>query len=45
MIDNTCGFKRMPFMDGFSGYNQNKIYPDVEKHTSFKMPLGYTATP
>ena len=21
MIDNTCGFERMSFMDGFSGYN------------------------
>ncbi|KAJ8644134.1 hypothetical protein MRB53_005882 [Persea americana] len=21
MIDNTCGFERMTFMDGFSGYN------------------------
>ena len=25
MIDNTCGFERMSFMDGFSGYNQIKI--------------------
>ena len=24
MIDNTCGFERMSFMDGFSGYNQIK---------------------
>ena len=46
MIDNTCGFKRMSFMDGFSGYNQIKIFPDDEKHTSFWTPLGvfcYTA--
>ena len=40
MIDNTCGFERMSFMDGFSGYNQIKIYPDDEKHTSFRTPLG-----
>ena len=26
----------MSFMDGFSGYNQIKMYPDDEKHTSFK---------
>jgi len=26
MIDNTCGFERMSFMDGFSGYNQIKMY-------------------
>jgi len=40
MIDNTCGFERMSFMDGFSRYNQIKMYPDVEKHTSFRTPLG-----
>ncbi|MFG1569959.1 hypothetical protein ACDT16_13830, partial [Staphylococcus aureus] len=28
MIDNTCGFERMSFMDGFSGYNQIKMYPE-----------------
>jgi len=32
MIDNTCGFEQMSFMDGFSGYNQIKIYSDDEKH-------------
>ena len=35
-------------MDGFSGYNQIKMYPDVEKHTSFRTPLGvyyYTVMP
>ena len=40
MIDNKCGFERMSFMDGFSGYNQIKMYPDDEKHTSFRTPLG-----
>ena len=30
MIDNTCGFERMSFMDEFSGYNQIKMYPDDE---------------
>src|SRR5256886_17381465 len=48
MIDNTCGFERMSFMDGFSGYNQIKMYPADEKHTSFRMPLGvycYTVIP
>ena len=33
MIDNTCCFERMSFMDGFSGYNQIKMHPDYEKHT------------
>jgi len=38
----------MPFMDGFSGYNQIKMYLDDEKHTSFRTPLGvycFTVTP
>ena len=48
MIDNTCGFERMSFIDGFSGYNQIKMYPDDEKHTSFWTPQGvfcYTVIP
>ena len=48
MIDNTCGFERMSFMDGFSRYNQIKMYPDDEKHTSFRISLGvycYTVMP
>ena len=35
-------------MDGFSGYNQIKMYPGDEKHTSFQTPLGvycYTVMP
>jgi len=43
MIDNTCGFKRIFFMDEFSGYNQIKMYPDDENHTSFRTLLGYIA--
>jgi len=27
-------------MDGFSGYNQIKMYPEDEKYTSFRTPLG-----
>ncbi|MFG1569932.1 reverse transcriptase family protein [Staphylococcus aureus] len=48
MIDNTCGFERMSFMDEFSGYNQIKMYPEDEKHTSFRTPKGiycYTVMP
>jgi len=48
MIDNTCGFERMSFMDDFSGYNQIKMYREDEKHTSFRIPLGiycYTVMP
>jgi len=35
-------------MDGFSGYNQIKMYPDDKKYTSFRTPLGvycYTVMP
>jgi len=39
MIDNTCRFERMSFMDDFSGYNQIKMYLGDEKHTSFRTPL------
>src|SRR3954467_12461589 len=48
MIDDTCGFERISFMDGFSGYNQIKMFPADEKHTSFRTPLGmycYTVMP
>ena len=44
MIDNTWDFKRMSFMDDFSGYNQIKMYSDDEKYTSFRTLLGYTPT-
>jgi len=30
-------------MEGFSGYNQIKMYPDDEEHTSFRTPLGCIA--
>ena len=36
------------FMDRFSRYNQIKMYPDDDKHTSFRTPLGvycYTVMP
>ncbi|XXG68190.1 hypothetical protein AAC387_Pa06g1334 [Persea americana] len=40
MIGNTCGFERMTFMDGFSGYNQIKMHPEDERHTSFRTLFG-----
>ena len=48
MIDNMCDSERMSFMDGFSEYNQIKMYPEDERHTSFRTPLGvycYTVMP
>jgi len=38
----------MSIKDGFSGYNQIKMHPNDEKHTSFRTPLGvycYTVIP
>jgi len=40
MIDNTCKFERMSFMDDLSGYSQIKMYHEDEKHTSFRTTLG-----
>jgi len=48
MIDNTCDFERLSFIDGFLGYNQIKMYPEDERHTSLRIPLGvycYTMMP
>ena len=40
MIDNTFGYERMSFINGFSGYNQIKMFSEDEKHTSFGTPFG-----
>jgi len=35
-------------MNGFSGYNQIKMYPEDKNHTFFRMPVGiycYTVMP
>ena len=48
MIDNTYGFEQMSFIDGFSRYNQIKMYPNDEKRTSFRTPIWvyyYTVMP
>ena len=36
MIDNMRRFERMSSMDRFFRYNQIKMYPEDEKHTSSK---------
>lgn len=33
MINNTCGFQQMSFMDGLFRYNQIKMYQDDEKYS------------
>ena len=48
IIDNTCRFEQISFMNGFFGYNQIKMYSDDEKHTSLRTPLRvycYTVMP
>ena len=39
ITDVMIDVERMSFMDGFSRYNQIKMYPDDKKHTSFRTPL------
>lgn len=34
-INNTCGLERISIMDGFSEYNQIKMYLDDKKYISF----------
>ena len=44
MIDNTCSFEWMSYMDGFSRYTQIKMYPKDEKYTFSGRLWEYTAT-
>lgn len=37
MINNMCGYERMSFLNGFSRYNQIKIYPEDEKYMTFRI--------
>jgi len=48
LVDATIGFGALPFMDGFSGYNQIKMNPVDEELTAFQTPQGtyyYTVMP
>ncbi|XXG89161.1 hypothetical protein AAC387_Pa12g1232 [Persea americana] len=48
MVDNSCGFERMTFMDDFSGHNHIKMNLSDERHTSFRTHLKiyyYTIMP
>lgn len=40
IINDTCSFERISFIDDFSRYNQIKMYLDNEKNTSFLIPQG-----
>lgn len=48
LVDGTCGYQTMTFLDAFSGYNQIKMNPEDAEKTSFIMELGtycYTMIP
>ena len=40
LVDNTAGHALLLFMDGFSGYNQLKMFPEYMEKTSFITPWG-----
>ena len=40
LVDNTASHALLPFMDGFSGYNQIKMAPKDMEKTSFITPWG-----
>ena len=43
MINNTCSFEGMSLIDGFSGYNQIKMYPEMKSTHSSGCLWIYTA--
>lgn len=40
LVDSTAGHQLLSFMDTYSGYNQIKMYPPNQEHTSFITNLG-----
>lgn len=38
LIDATTGYEALFFMDGYSGYDQIRMYPDDAKMTAFHSP-------
>ena len=44
LVDNTASHALLPFMDGFSGYNQIKMAPKDMEKTSLSHHGGHTAT-
>ena len=45
MIDNTCGFERMSFMDDFSGYIRLRCIQRTRSILRSEHHWGYIATP
>jgi Reverse transcriptase (RNA-dependent DNA polymerase) len=40
IIDHTSSYELFYFMDGYTGYNQIKMVPEDENHTTFHTPIG-----
>ena len=40
LVDATTGHEAMSFMDGYSGYNQIRMYQKYEEYTEFWTPKG-----
>ena len=40
MVDTTTSHKALSFMDGSSGYNQNRMASEDEELTTFRIPKG-----
>ncbi|GMH13234.1 hypothetical protein Nepgr_015075 [Nepenthes gracilis] len=40
LVDSTAGHELLSFMDAYSGYNQIRMSPDDEEHTSFMTDQG-----
>ena len=40
LVDATSGFRLLSFMDAFVGYNQIRMAPEDEEHTTFVTPKG-----
>ncbi|XP_004308263.1 PREDICTED: uncharacterized protein LOC101303281 [Fragaria vesca subsp. vesca] len=40
LVDSTVGFKMLSFLDAYSGYNQIKMHPTDQEHTTFVTDKG-----
>ncbi|KAL6176542.1 hypothetical protein ACLB2K_053175 [Fragaria x ananassa] len=40
LVDSTTGFKMLSFLDAYSGYNQIKMHPADQAHTTFVTDKG-----
>ncbi|XP_004309961.1 PREDICTED: uncharacterized protein LOC101293841 [Fragaria vesca subsp. vesca] len=40
LVDSTAGFKMLSFLDAYSGYNQIKMHPTDQEHTTFVTDKG-----